>query len=230
MKNVIISFAVLALSICSVSGQTIDEIVTNHLNALGGESKLKLVKSIFMESTIKVQSLEMANQTSILVNNAVRSESKIMGNNLIQAFDGKIVWENTPVMMGGSGQPQLMANETAGSVINQADPFPLLTCAAKSTKLELLDSENSNYHMKIIPKIGGEFEIWIDAKTNLVKRQKFMQNGQEIEIFFSNYIEIEGITFALHMETMGGMIIIDTKLVKLNNPIDESIFKMPIVK
>ena len=230
MKNVIISVAVLALSICSLSAQTIDQIVANHLNALGGETKLKEVKSVVMENTIKVQALEMVNQTSIVVNNAVRSESKIMGNNLVQAFDGSTAWENTPVMMGGSGQSQVMAKEMAGSVINQADPFPLLNYAAKGTKLELLDTENSNYHLKITPKMGGEFEIWIDTETNLAVKQKSMQNGQEIEIVFSNYAEIEGINFALRMETMGGMITVDTKSIKLNSTIDESIFKMPIVK
>ena len=76
MKNVIISVAVLALSICSLSAQTIDEIVSQHLNALGGETKLKTVKSIFMENTIKVQALEMANQTNILVPKPDKNISK----------------------------------------------------------------------------------------------------------------------------------------------------------
>lgn len=230
MKNVIIAVAVLVLSICSLSAQTIDEIVSKHLNALGGESKLKEVKTVVMESTIKVQGLEMLNQTSIVVNSAVRSESKIMGNNLVQAFDGTTAWENTPVMMGGSGQPQAMAAESAGTVINQADPFPLLDYVLKGTKLELLAIEKDAFYLKMTPKIGSESEIWIDAKTYFTSKLKMVQNGQELELVFSNYVEIEGINFALHMETMAGMISIDTKSVKLNSTIDESIFKMPSTK
>lgn len=230
MKKIFLSVAVIALSICSLSAQTLDQIVVNHLKAIGGEAKLKEVKSVEMENAIKVQGLEMVNLTSIVINSAVRSESKVMGNTLVQAFDGSTAWENTPIMMGGSGKPQLMADEMAGTVINQADPFPLLDYVKKGTKLELLDSENGNFHLRIAPKIGAESELWLNAKTGLVSKLKTFQNGQDVEIVFSNYTEIEGINFALHMEIMGGMITINTKSVKLNNTIDASIFKMPIVK
>jgi hypothetical protein len=57
--------------------------------------------------------------------------------------------------------------------------------------------------------------------------------GRKLKWCFSNYKVIEGINFALSMETsspMAGIITIETKTVKLNNPIDESIFKMPTTK
>jgi hypothetical protein len=153
-----------------------------------------------------------------------------MGNALVQAFDGAMAWENTPIVMGGSGQPQKMADEVAGTVINQADPFPFLDYAVKGTTLELLADEAGSYHFKITPKAGSLFEIWIDSNTHLVNKQKFLQNGQEIVIVFSNFAETDGIKFAMHMEVMAGMISIDTKSVKINSSIDRSIFKMPTVK
>lgn len=230
MKKLILSFSIFTLALGTVAAQSIDAIVAKHLNALGGEAKLKEVKSVEMANTIKVQGLEMLNQTNIVVNSAVRSESNVMGNTLVQAFDGKMAWENTPIMMGGSGKPQVMADESAGAIINQADPFPLLDYAKKGTKLELLATENAYFHLKMTPKMGAESEIWINAKTGLVSKLKSFQNGQDVEIEFSDYAQIEGITFALHMETMAGMIKIDTKSVKLNGSIDSSIFRMPILK
>ncbi len=230
MKKLILSFSIFTLALGTVAAQSIDEIVAKHLNALGGEAKLKEVKSVEMANTIKVQGLEMLNQTNIVVNSAVRSESSVMGNTLVQAFDGTMAWENTPIMMGGSGKPQVMADESAGAIINQADPFPLLDYAKKGTKLELLATENAYFHLKMTPKMGAESEIWINSKTGLVSKLKSFQNGQDVEIEFSNYTQIEGITFALHMETMAGMIKIDTKSVKLNGSIDPSIFRMPILK
>lgn len=230
MKKLFLSVAVLALSAGSLFSQTIDEIVAKHINAIGGADKLKAVRSLVMESTIKVQGLEMENQTSIIINHAVRNESTIMGNSLVQAFDGAMAWENTPVMMGGSGQPKKMADELAGTVINQADPFALLDYAAKGTTLELLATEEGGYHFKITPKAGSVFEIWIDANTHLVNKQKSFQNGQEVMIAFSNFAETGGIKFATHMDVMAGMISIDTKSVKLNSSLDRSIFKMPALK
>ncbi len=89
------------------------------------------------------------------------------------------------------------------------------------------------YHLKVSPKIGVESEIWIDVATGLMSKLKTTQNGQKVELFFLNYKEIEGINFAMSMETsnpMAGIVTIDTKTVKLNNAIDEGIFKMPITK
>ena len=237
MKKLILSVVVLVLSISTLSAQSVDEIVTKNLNATGGVAKLHEVKSVITENTIKVQGLEIENLTTILVGKAMRSDSKIMANNMVQAFDGTTPWAITPVMMGGNGEPQVMSEEMSKSVINQVDPFPLLDYVEKSTRLELLASEKVKdkdaYHLKISPKNGAESEIWIDVASGLMSKLKTMQNGQEVEVFFSNYTEIEGINFAMSMETsnpMAGIITIDTKTVKLNISIDELIFKMPITK
>ena len=154
---------------------------------------------------------------------------------MVQAFDGTKPWEITPVMMGGSGEPQEMSEEKSKTVITQVDPFPLLDYRKKGTKLKLLSSEKVKdkdaYHLKISPKAGAESEIWIDVSSGLMSKLKTIQNGQDVEIVFSNYKEIEGINFAMSMESsnpVAGIITIETKSVKLNTPIDELIFKMPI--
>ena len=237
MKKITLSVVVLALSIGTLLAQSVDEIVAKNINAMGGVAKLNGVKSVVMETAIKLQGLEIENLTTIVVGKAVRSDSKIMGNDLVQAFDGVTSWSITPTLMGGNGEPQVMSAEMSKSVISQADPFPLLDYTKKGTRVELLASEivkdKEAHHLKIFTKNGDESEIWIDVASGLVSKSKSMQNGQEVEVFFSNYTVIEGINFAMSMETsnpMAGIINIDTKTVKLNTTIDESIFKMPTVK
>ena len=237
MKKIILSVAVVALSICTLQAQSVDEIVNKNLNAMGGIAKLHEVKTVVMETTIKVQGLEIGNLTTIVVGRAIRSDSKIMENNLVQAFDGTTAWSITPILMGGNGEPQVMSAELSKSVISQVDPFPLLDYTKKGTRVELLASEKVKdkeaHHLKISTKDGTESEIWIDVTSGLVSKSKSLQNGQEVEVVFSNYTVIEGINFALSMETsspMAGIITIETKTVKLNIPIDESIFKMPTTK
>ncbi len=237
MKKITLSVAVLALSIGTLTAQSVDEIVNKNLNAIGGVAKLNTVKSVVMETTIKLQGLEIENLTTIVVGKAVRSDSKIMGNDLVQAFDGTTPWSITPTLMGGNGEPQVMSPELSKSIISQIDPFPLLDYTKKGTRVELLASEKIKdkeaHHLKISTKDGDESELWIDVTSGLVSKSKTMQNGQEVEVFFSNYTVIEGINFAMSMETsnpMAGVINIDTKTVKLNPTIDESIFKMPSAK
>ncbi len=237
MKKVILSVAVLALSLGTLIAQSVDEIVAKNLKAMGGAWKLNGLKSVIMETAIKLQGLEIENLTTIVVGKAVRSDSKIMENDLVQAFDGTTSWSITPTLMGGNGEPQVMTAEASKSVISQADPFPLLDYAKKGTRVELLATEKVKdkeaHHLKITTKDGTESELWIDVASGLVSKSKSMQNGQEVEVFFSNYTVIEGINFAMSMETsnpMAGVINIDTKTVKLNPTIDESIFKMPTAK
>ncbi|MGF7042664.1 hypothetical protein [Mucilaginibacter lappiensis] len=237
MKKIILSAAVLVLSVGTLLAQSVDEIVTKNLNAIGGVAKLHEVRSLIMENTVKVRGLEIENLTTVLVGKAVKSDSKIMGNNLVQAFDGTTAWAITPIIMGGNGEPQVMPEETSKSVINQVDPFPLLDYAKKGTVLALLAPEKVKdkdaYHLKIFPKSGAESEVWIDVATGLISKFKTIQNGQVVELFFLNYKEIEGIKFAMSSETsnpMAGTVSIETKTVKLNNAIDEVIFKMPGTK
>ncbi|MFN8344391.1 MAG: outer membrane lipoprotein-sorting protein [Spirosomataceae bacterium] len=237
MKKITLSVIISVLSFSAVFAQTVDEIVAHHLNAFGGAAKLREVKTLILENTIKVQGLEFENRTTLLVNRAMRSDSKIMGNELVQAFDGTTPWEITPILMGGNGQPQVMAEETAKSVITQIDPFPLLDYAEKGTKLAIIATEKVKgkeaHHLKMWPKNGNESEIWINAADGFMSKLKTVQNGQEVEVTFSEYVQIEGLNFAMRMETsnpMAGTITIDTKTVKLNPAIDALIFKMPTHK
>lgn len=237
MKKIILFVIILTLSIGTLSAQSVDEIVAKNLNALGGVAKLHEVKSVITENAIKVQGLEIDNLTTVLVGKAMRSDSKIMGDNLVQAFDGTTAWAITPVIMAGNGEPQVLSEEMSKSVISQIDPFPLLDYVKKGTRLELLASEKVKdkdaYHLKIYPKDGAESEIWIDVTSGLMSKLKTMQNGQEVELFFLNYKETEGINFPISSETsnpMAGIVSIETKSVKLNNAIDEVIFKMPGTK
>jgi len=237
MKKTLLSLYILALSMTTLSAQSVDEIVAKNLHAMGGAEKLHEVRSVITENAIELQGLEIENLTTVLVGKAMRSDSKIMGNDLVQAFDGTTPWAITPVMMGGNGEPQVMTQEMSKSVINQVDPFPLLDYVKKDTRLELLTAEKVKgkdaYHLKIYPKDGAESEIWIDVASGLMSKLKTIQNGQEVEIVFSNYKETEGINFSMNMEIsnpVGGIITVDTKTVKLNTAIDEVIFKMPTTK
>jgi hypothetical protein len=237
MKKTILSLCLLALSIATLSAQSVDEIVAKNLNAIGSVEKLHGVRSVITENAIKLQGLEIENLTTVLVGKAMRSDSKIMGNNLVQAFDGTTPWAITPVIMGGNGEAQIMTQEMAKSVITQVDPFPLLDYTKKGTRVELLAVEKVNdkdaYHLKIYPKDVAESEIWIDVASGLMSKLKTKQNGQEVEVVFSKYTEIEGISFSMNMEIsnpLAGIVTVDTKSVKLNTAIDEEIFKMPTTK
>jgi len=118
MKKVILSVVALVMAIGTLSAQSVDQIVGKYLDAMGGATKLHEVRSLAMETAIKMAGLEIENLTTIQVGKAMRSDSKIMGNSMVQAYDGSTAWGITPVFMGGNGEAQVMSSETSQSLIS----------------------------------------------------------------------------------------------------------------
>lgn len=210
--------------------QTVDEIVDKHIAAMGGMDKLKGVNTLVVERTIAVQSMEIPNKTTILAGKAVRTESSIMGNSMIQVVEGNTGWMIRPVMMQGTGEPEDMPAEMVKQQVGQMDPFgPLFNYKDKGNKVELVGKEKVDkadaYHLKVTTKDGQTMDEFIDANTFMLTKLK----TQEGEISFSDYKEVEGIKMAntMDMTSQMGSITMVTNKVTVNGKVDDSIFKRP---
>lgn len=237
MNKVLVTTAFVVLSLFIAKSQNVDQIAAKNITAVGGKEKISTINTIKLQSTIKLQGLEIENKTEIVVGRAIRSDSKIMNSTITQAYDGKMGWELTPILMGGSGEPKIMSEDMVKSYINQIDPFPFLDYDKKGVVITLLANEKINdkdtYHLSYQPTKGNNTEIWIDKSTDLVIKQKSVLNGQESEYYFSNYTEIDGIKFPMYLEILNpatGKLAIETKSIVLNSPVDDSIFNLSTVK
>lgn len=214
--------------------QTVDEIVDKHIAAMGGADKLKGVNTLVIERTLAVQNMEIPNKTTIMVGKALRTESSIMGNSMVQVVDGTTGWMIRPAMMGGTGDPEDMPAEMVKQQVGQLDPFgPLFNYKEKGNKVELVGKEkvekSDAFHLKITTKDGQTMDEYIDANTYMLTKLKTNMQGQEGEIAFSDYKDVEGIKIANTMDMssqMGTMSFITNK-VTVNGKVDESIFKKP---
>jgi hypothetical protein len=237
MKRTFLSILFLFGTVILANAQTVDEVVTKHIKALGGAEKLSAVNSIMMENTLGAQGMEFENKMIVVVGKAMRSESKIMGNDMVQAFDGQTAWAIMPSMMGGTGDPEPMPEELSKGLKGQTNPFPLFNFASRGAKLELVGTEKVKdadaHHVKLTSAEGSVSEYWIDSQSGNITKVKVSQNGQEAEMFYSKFKDVEGITFPMSMEManpMAGTITIDTKVITINGAIDEAIFKLPAKK
>lgn len=231
-KLVVAAFAVFAS--ISTYAQTVDEIVDKHVAAMGGMDKLKGVNTLVIERTLAVQSMEIPNKTTILIGKALRTESSIMGNSMIQVVDGNTGWMIRPVMMQGTGEPEDMPEEMVKQQVGQLDPFGgLVNYKDKGNKVELVGKEKMDkdevYHLKVTTKDGQVSDQYIDANTYMLTKLKATMQGQEGEIAFSDYKEVEGIKFAntMDMSSPMGALSFVTNKITINGKVDESIFKKP---
>ncbi|GAA4402008.1 hypothetical protein GCM10023187_16810 [Nibrella viscosa] len=217
--------------------QTVDELVNKHIAALGGQDKLSSVKTLVLERTISVQGMDIPSKSTLVVGKALRSESSVMGNIMVQVVDGSTGWMIRPAMMGGSGDPEDMPAEVLKQQTDQLDPFgPLVGYKEKGNQVELLGKEKLDgkdaYHLKITTKEGNVMEEYLNADTYLVSKMKRGGiDGQPAEITISDYKDFDGIKFARSMEMAGGQmgtLTFTTDKVKVNEPIDDKVFKKPV--
>ncbi|WAC13866.1 outer membrane lipoprotein-sorting protein [Dyadobacter pollutisoli] len=237
MKTTKLFVATLAALISAASyGQSVDEIVDKHVAAMGGMDKIKGVTTIVTERSLAVQGMEIPNKTTIVVGKAVRNESTVMGNSMVQVVDGTSGWMIRPTMMGGTGEPEDMPAEQVKQQISSMDPFGgLVGYKEKGNTVELIGKEKQDkkdvYHLKVTSKDGQVTDQFLDAETYLLSKLKVSMNGQEGEIDLSDYKEVDGLKFANTMDItnpqMGAMSFITSKIV-VNSKVDDSIFKRPV--
>lgn len=214
--------------------QTAEEIVDKHVAALGGLEKLNGVKAIVIERSLSVNGMDIPGKTTIIPGKAMRSDMSAMGNDIIQVIDGEKGWMQRPAMMGGTGEPEDMPAEVLKQSLSQLYPFgSLVNYKENGTKFELVGREKVGkaeaFHLKVTSKDGQPSDQWIDATTFLVSKVKAVANGQEAEIEFSDYKDVEGIKIShtMEMDSQMGRLAFITSKVTVNPPVDEAIFKKP---
>lgn len=226
--------AIATFSFTYAQAQTVDEIVAKHVEAMGGDDKLKSITTVVSERSLSIQGMEIPSKSVLVVGKALRSESTIMGNSMVQVVNGDKGWKIMPTMLGGSGEPEDMNIEEIKPLLGQLDPFgTLYNYASKGNKVELVGKEKVDkkemFHLKVTTKEGIASDQYLDASTYLMYKATSNVAGQEGEIIFSNYETIEGIKMANTMDItspMGAFTMITNKTV-INGPVDEQIFAKP---
>ena len=205
----------LSLSEPAALAQDADELVQRGLEALGGVKKLKALNSRRLSGQITVSG-GAASGTFVSTQqrpNWVRFEADILENIIVQAYDGKEVWQIQPAIAGGSGLPEPMPEEQAKAVLRRADfDGPLVDYKKKGHKIELVGQEeiggNPVYHLKLSLKQGSDIHYFMDAKTYLVHKTIITQfspltgSKDEFDVLSSDYREVDGIQVAHSIETL----------------------------
>ena len=88
--------ATTVLFAAALHAQTVDEIISKHIEAIGGKEKLGQVKSIYSEISMEV----MGNQSPVteytLEGKGFKSEAEVNGSKIISCFTDKGGWGINP--------------------------------------------------------------------------------------------------------------------------------------
>jgi hypothetical protein len=236
MKKVkYLSLAVIGMMLTVISfAQTTEDLITKHIEAIGGKENWKKVNSMRSEATLSTQGIEVPIIITQVHNVGMKQEFSVMGMSgySIIGVDGG--WNFNP--MQGQTKPEPITQDELNQGKEQLDlQGELIDYKEKGHTVVLLENEDvdgvSCYKLKLTRKSGREATYILDPKTFYIIRtiSKMSMNGQEIEstINLSNYQKLPiGILIPFTMENNMMPAPINLSKVEVNIAVDQSIFKV----
>ena len=188
------------------------QVIDKYINALGGRAKLEAVKTTLIENSLTVQGIEVA-MTTKKMGNKFKSEQSVMGQKMVQFFDG----EKGYFEQGG----------------NKMDlPDDKLAELKKGKVIDALGFDPANFSNVVVEKIDGkEYNVldsdkgkfYFDASTGLLYKSIAGEGGAVVK----SYMTVDGIKFPQEIDAEGNGQQINIKTIKviINSGVTEGDFK-----
>jgi hypothetical protein len=240
MKKVSI-FMLLLLMITGslVQSQTLEDVLKKHFAAIGQEKRVTVntmkVSGKMTRGGIETPIIEMAKRPDLFRVEVTFTGS---GSNNSSTFNGKEGWIIAP--SSGSTVPQPLEDYDLKSIRYRADMDGMLwNWKEKGYTVTLEGNEDmegtSCYKVKLVTKDNDSFTYYLDSDSYMILRtnRKLKVQGDEIEsdIYYSNYMQVEGLTVPGKVDyKMDGQIVGTsiTDKVEINPELDKGLFEKPI--
>ncbi len=236
-----VALGILCLSALA-SAQTAEELVAKNIQAHGGMEKIKAINTMRMTGRIYVQGFYAAAGVEKKRGNLLRQTFTVQGMTQIQAYDGSSGWQISP--FGGRKDPEAMGEDDTRDLAEESDiDGPLVDYQAKGNKVEYLGHDTVDgddaYQLKVTLKNGDVVYYYLDPDTYLeIKREKqqFIRGSvRESEEHLGSYKQVAGVFYPYSIEAgskndPSQHVVITVENIEVNIPIDDSQFKMPVVK
>src|SRR2546423_483956 len=239
-----VSAMLLISGLSALQAQTVDDIINNYVDALGGKDKLNSIKTLYMEGvTVMQNGNEITAKVYKEQNKLSRREISFgMGSSTTIVTD-KEGWFSNP--RNGGAFEAIPAERLKAQQAELDITSPLVNYAAKGNTAELLGKEKVGeteaYKIKLTPKTGNEIIYYIDPKTWYLIRETRKggagipggggrPGGQNsgngtVNIDYSNYQKTpEGYVFPYTVSFgFGGSM--NYEKIDVNKPIDVKLYK-----
>ena len=239
IRKTLVWAVAVGLTSFAAGAETADDVISKHIQAMGGLEKIKSVKTLRMTGKMVMgQGMEAPITIETARPNKLRVEFSFQGMIGVQAFDGSKGWQVMPFM--GKTEPEELPADQVEQMKEQADIDGLLVdYKEKGSTLEYLgkgDLEGTPVEkIKLTKKNGDVVTYFIDAESYLVLKQaaKISMMGQQVEgeTVLGDYKQVDGITFPFSMESKAvgapaGMVMSFEKI-EVNPEIADGRFDMP---
>lgn len=235
MKKMILRAAALLLISCvgfASQAQTVDEVINNHINAIGGAEKWKQVNSVKIEGYIEVQGIQITFSQQAIHNVGYRVDAEFQGMEIIDICTPTKGWSQNP--FGGQSDLQEIPAEQHKLKVDQLDlQNSFVGWKEKGSTAELIgkvsEGKKDLFKIKMTTKAGKVTTYYIDATSYLMTKSEVTANmmGEEMtvttEVFEYKELPI-GIKVPFKTEQMGQAFVIEKY--EINATVDPKIFQV----
>jgi outer membrane lipoprotein-sorting protein len=241
-----VTAAVMALA-CLVppvaSAQTLDEIIAMNLQAKGGIDKIRATSTVRMTGHVTAKADPSAEAKSATITmlakrpNMMRREQVVGGENMVNAFDGSVLWVSR-----GTMPPEEIPGPQAAYARQDAEfDSVFVDYKQKGHSIQLVGREKRDgkdvFHLKVTKKGGPPQDYYLDAATGLEQAVSVTvaPRGENTTITteLGDYREVDGrmVPFSIR-QLVNGTVNASTTIdkVEFNVPADDALFRMPSPK
>jgi hypothetical protein len=229
------SIAFLVLGLATLHAQTADDIISKHIDAIGGMDAWHKINSIRMTTSITMQGTEIPITITAVQNKGMRMDMTMLGMAGYAITTSTQGWVYMP--FGGQQKPEALTADALKSGQDDLDiQGALINYKQKGYTAELIGKEDVEgtecWKIKLNMKNGKVRTDFFDPDSYLLIREvnKVTVDGKEQEGTqdFSNFQKLpEGITVPMSFDSDNGMGEMVVKKVEINIPVADSLFKAP---
>ncbi|MEM9888169.1 MAG: hypothetical protein AAF849_19910 [Bacteroidota bacterium] len=240
MKRLFSILCVVFLSVAAIQAQdvTVDEIIDNYLENIGGVEAWKEVKSMKMTGVVNQMGMELPSEVISMEPNLTKITVEVQGMTMIpQAYDGENGWMINP--FAGGTDATKMPEEAAEEMAKQPFQDEFIDYKEKGSTVVLSDEVKEidgteTYEVKLVNKHGDEKFYYFDTENFVPIMQKQTistgpMKGSTIETYVSDYKEVGDLMIAHSMEVKGaqGFVMTMEKIEVNPEDVTKASFMMP---
>ena len=215
------------------SQPSIDQIVTKHLDAMGGLERLKDIQTMKKVAKVTMQGRQTTTTMYFKRPNMSRQEVQIDGQTVINAFDGTTPWIINPLT--GFNRPVTVSGAQAASIREDSSfDGPLVDYKSRGMLIDYVGreplGEGEAHHLRVTSASRQVRHLYLDATTYLEVKLAAEVQGSKLEQLSSDYRDVDGVKVAHHLKTVvNGAVQAEMQLesVEFNLPIESALFRMP---
>jgi outer membrane lipoprotein-sorting protein len=203
--------ALLSLASAPSFAVTVDELIARHIEARGGDEKMKAIQSLQFTGKLELTgdfTAELSMIRWIKRPDRVRTDATLQGLTSVRAWDGHEGWAISPLF--GRKEPERISRDESKDLIEIADiDGPLIDSATKGYRIDYLgteDLEGTEAHKLRVTTNDGDVQyVYLDPDYYLVIRVLYRRSVRgaqvETEADFGNYEKINGVYFPFSIDS-----------------------------